>query len=57
MRKSIFELDPDDLLDKENLSTLKVKLSEKLEIRRRLREKKQQQEIFHPSKPQGKTDV
>ena len=57
MRKSIFELNPDDLLDKENLSALKVKLSEKLEIRRQLRENKQHQEIFDPTKPQRKTNV
>ena len=57
MRKSIFELNPDDLLDKENLSALKVELSKKLKIRRQLRENKQHQEIFDPTKPQTKTNV
>jgi len=57
MRKSIFELNPDDLLDKENLNALKVELSKKLKIRRQLRENKQHQEIFDPTKPQRKTNV
>jgi hypothetical protein len=47
-----FELNPDDLLEEKNLKLLKDKLLDSLKIRRNLREKKYQQELFDPSKPQ-----
>jgi|TARA_R100001132_G_C3231623_1_gene65994 hypothetical protein len=56
MRKSIFEVTPDELLDDEKLTQLKKELSSKVEIRRQLREKKHQKELFDPSKPR-KTNV
>ena len=49
-----FELNPDDLLEEKNLKQLKDKLLDSLKVRRNLREKKHQQELFDPSKPQGK---
>ena len=49
--KRIFEVSPDELLDEQNLEQLKEELSKRLKIRRNLREKKQQQELFDPNKP------
>ena len=52
--KRIFEVSPDELLDEQNLEQLKEELAKRLKIRRDLRETKHQQELFDPSKPQGK---
>jgi len=49
--KRIFEVSPDELLDEQNLEQLKEELAKRLKIRRNLREKKQQQELFDPNKP------
>tara|TARA_R110000751_G_scaffold175708_1_gene281775 strand:+ start:251 stop:457 length:207 start_codon:yes stop_codon:yes gene_type:complete len=49
--KRIFEVSPDELLDGQNLEQLKQELAKRLKIRRDLREKKQQQELFDPNKP------
>ena len=57
MRKSIFEVNPDELLEDENLAQLKKELKPKLKIRQQIREKTHQKELFDPSKPQGKTHV
>jgi hypothetical protein len=56
MRKSIFEVTPDELLDDEKVAQLKKEMSLKIKIRRQLREKTHQKELFDPSKPR-KTNV
>jgi len=50
MRKSIFEVTPDELLDDEKVAQLKKEMSLKIKIRRQLREKTHQKELFDPSK-------
>ena len=58
MTDRIFEVTPDELVESdEAIAKLKAKLDTNIQVKRQLRERKHQKELFDPNKPQGKTNV